>query len=32
PYLPSGLVITWMFLCAPYTGALPNGRKLGDWL
>jgi pyruvate formate-lyase/glycerol dehydratase family glycyl radical enzyme len=31
-YLPSGLVITWMFLCAPQTGALPNGRKLGDWL
>jgi len=32
PYLPSGLVITWMFLCAPQTGALPNGRKTGDWM
>jgi len=32
PYLPNGLVITWMFLCAPQTGALPNGRKTGDWL
>jgi len=32
PYLPSGLVVTWMFLCAPQTGALPNGRQLGDWL
>jgi pyruvate-formate lyase len=27
---PSGLVVTWMFLLAPYVGALPNGRKLGD--
>lgn len=32
PYLPSGLVVTWMFLCADQTGALPNGRKRGDWL
>ena len=28
--MPSGLVVTWMFLLAPYIGALPNGRKLGD--
>lgn len=28
--MPSGLVVTNMFLLAPYTGALPNGRKLGD--
>ncbi len=28
--MPSGLVVTWMFLLAPYVGALPNGRKLGD--
>jgi len=28
--MPSGLVVTWMFLHAPYIGALPNGRKLGD--
>jgi len=28
--MPSGLVVTWMFLLAPYTGALPNGRKLGE--
>lgn len=27
---PSGLVVTWMFLFAPYIGALPNGRKLND--
>ena len=26
------LVVTWMFSLAPVTGALPNGRKLGDWL
>lgn len=30
--LPSGLVITWMFSTASKIGALPNGRKLGDWL
>jgi len=28
--MPSGLVVTWMFLLAPYIGALPNGRKQGD--
>jgi benzylsuccinate synthase len=28
--MPSGLVVTWMFLLAPYVGALPNGRRLGD--
>lgn len=28
--MPSALVVTWMFLFAPYIGALPNGRKLGD--
>jgi pyruvate-formate lyase len=28
--MPSGLVVTWMFLLAPYIGALPNGRKIGD--
>ncbi len=28
--MPSGLVVTWMFLLAPYIGAMPNGRKLGD--
>lgn len=28
--MPSGLVVTWMFSLAPLTGALPNGRKLGD--
>ena len=28
--MPSGLVVTWMFLLAPYVGALPNGRKVGD--
>ncbi|MFC1916142.1 pyruvate formate lyase family protein [Chloroflexota bacterium] len=28
--MPSGLVVTWMFLLAPYIGALPNGRKLSD--
>jgi pyruvate-formate lyase len=27
---PSGLVVTWMFLFAPYIGALPNGRRLND--
>ena len=27
---PVGIVVTWMFLLAPYVGALPNGRKLGD--
>jgi len=26
----SGLIVTQMFLAAPQTGALPNGRKLGD--
>jgi len=28
--MPSGLVVTWMFLFAPYIGALPNGRRLND--
>jgi benzylsuccinate synthase len=28
--MPSGLVVTWMFLYAPYIGALPNGRRVGD--
>lgn len=28
--MPSGLIVTWMFLLAPYIGALPNGRKVGD--
>jgi benzylsuccinate synthase len=28
--MPSGLIVTWMFLLAPYIGALPNGRKLND--
>ncbi len=28
--MPSGLVVTWMFSLAPLTGALTNGRKLGD--
>jgi len=28
--MPSGLVVTAMYLLAPLTGALPNGRKLGD--
>jgi benzylsuccinate synthase len=28
--MPSGLVVTWMFLLAPYVGALPNGRRVGD--
>lgn len=28
--MPSGLVVTWMFELATKTGALPNGRKLGD--
>lgn len=28
----SGLVVTRMFQMAPNLGALPNGRKLGDWL
>jgi len=27
---PSGIVVTKVFLFAPMTGALPNGRKLGD--
>jgi len=30
PPMPSGLVITNMYQLAPLTGALPNGRKLGD--
>ncbi|KYH32205.1 pyruvate formate lyase family protein [Neomoorella mulderi] len=30
--MPSGLIITWMFSTADKVGALPNGRKLGDWL
>jgi benzylsuccinate synthase len=30
--MPSGLVVTWMFLLAPYIGALPNGRKVGEKL
>jgi benzylsuccinate synthase len=30
--MPSGLVITNMYQLAPLTGALPNGRKLGDTL
>lgn len=29
---PSGLIITWMFSTADKVGALPNGRKLGDWI
>jgi benzylsuccinate synthase len=29
---PSGLVLTAVYLLAPLTGALPNGRKLGDML
>lgn len=28
--MPSGLIVTWMFELASKTGALPNGRKLGD--
>jgi len=28
--MPFGIVVTWMFLLAPFVGALPNGRKLGD--
>lgn len=28
--MPSGLIITTMFLLAPLIGAMPNGRKLGD--
>jgi len=28
--MPSGLIVTWMFLLAPYIGAMPNGRKVGD--
>ncbi len=28
--MPCGIIVTWMFLLAPYIGALPNGRKLGD--
>lgn len=28
--MPSGLIVTWMFELADKTGALPNGRKLGD--
>jgi len=27
---PSGLVVTWMYLLAPYIGALPNGRRVND--
>jgi len=27
---PSGLIVTFMFALADKTGALPNGRKLGD--
>jgi len=30
--MPSGLVVSRMFSEAPHTGALPNGRKLGDSL
>jgi len=30
--LPAALVLTWAFTLAPMTGALPNGRKLGDLL
>ena len=30
--MPSGLIVAKMFLLAPYTGALPNGRKLGERL
>ena len=30
--MPSGLVVTLMFQLANLTGALPNGRKLGDAL
>jgi benzylsuccinate synthase len=29
---PSGLIITWMFSTANHVGALPNGRKKGDYL
>jgi pyruvate-formate lyase len=29
---PSGLIITWMFSTADKVGALPNGRKKGDYL
>jgi pyruvate-formate lyase len=29
---PSGLVLTAVYQLAPLTGALPNGRKLGDML
>jgi pyruvate-formate lyase len=32
PVVPSGLIITSMFVCAPWTGALPNGRKRGEYL
>lgn len=28
--MPSGLIVTFMFALADKTGALPNGRKLGD--
>jgi benzylsuccinate synthase len=30
--MPSGLIITWMFSTADKVGALPNGRKKGDYL
>ena len=30
--MPSGLVLTAVYFLAPLTGALPNGRKLGDLL
>lgn len=30
--MPSGLIITSMFVGAPLIGAMPNGRKRGDWL
>jgi benzylsuccinate synthase len=30
PIRPSGLVITWMYHLAGYTGAMPNGRKRGE--
>jgi len=30
--LPAALVLTWAFTLAPMTGALTNGRKLGDLL
>ncbi|MBI2906616.1 MAG: hypothetical protein HYX92_03050 [Chloroflexi bacterium] len=28
----SGLVVSRMFQLAPHVGAMPNGRKAGDWL